>query len=212
MSFPLLVLGTRTLAVEIADLASDAGFEVAGFVENMEPERCREGLEGLPVHWIDDVAGLAATHRAVAGLATAKRSLFVDQVAALGMRFATVTHPSARVSGKSTVGEGSIVSAGVVVATRTAVGCHVLLNRGVLIGHHTQIGDYVSIQPGANVAGACSIGARAFLGMGAIVLDRVTVGQGAIVGAGAVVTKDVPAGVQVVGVPARIVREGVEPR
>ena len=208
----LLVLGTRTLAVEIADIASEAGFEIAGFVENMEPERCSEGLEGLPVHWVDDVAGLAATHLAVAGLATTRRSIFVDQVAAFGLRFATVIHPKARVSTTSTVGEGSIVSVGVVVAAKATIGRHVLLNRGALIGHHTQIGDFVSIQPGANVAGACSIGSAAFIGMGALVLDHLTVGPGSIVGAGAVVTKEVPASVQVVGVPARVVQEGVEPR
>jgi sugar O-acyltransferase (sialic acid O-acetyltransferase NeuD family) len=212
MGSPLLVLGTRTFAVQVADIATEAGFEVAGFVENLEPERCREPLEGLPVHWVDDVGAMAATHVAIAGLATTKRSVFVDQVATLGLRFATVIHPSAIVSLKSTVDEGSIVSAGVTIAARTTVGRHVLLNRGVLIGHHTEIGDFATIQPGANIAGICSIGEAAFVGMGAIVLDRMTVGQGSIVGAGAVVTKDVPAGVQVVGLPARIVREGVEPR
>ena len=37
--------------------------------------------------------------------------------------------------------------------------------------------------------------------MGAIVVDRRTIGAEAIVGAGALVVEDVPANVQVVGVP-----------
>ena len=45
--------------------------------------------------------------------------------------------------------------------------------------------------------------------MGAIVIDKTHVGAHAVVGAGAVVTKDVPNNVQVVGVPARIVKENV---
>jgi acetyltransferase EpsM len=212
VSASLLVLGTRTLAVEIADLAAESGFEVAGFVENLDRERCAEPLEGLPVHWVDDVAALGTAHLAVAGLATSRRSVFVDQVAALGLRFATVVHPSARVSPTASLGEGAIISAGVIVAARTTVGRHVLLNRGVLVGHHTTIGDYATIQPGANVAGACSVGSTAFVGMGAVVLDHLTVGEGAIVGAGAVVTKDVPAAAKVLGMPARVVEEGVEPR
>jgi acetyltransferase EpsM len=208
---PLLVLGTRTLAEEVADLATDAGFEVAGFVENMD--RGRTGhLNGLPVHWIGDAAELASDCLAVCGLATTRRSRFVDEVTELGFRFATVLHPSARISSTSLVGEGSILSAGAIVAAHTTLGRHVLVNRGALIGHHTRVGDYVSIQPGANVAGACTIAEGAHIGMGAVVLDHLSVGADAIVGAGAVVTKDVPECVQVVGVPARIVKEGVEGR
>jgi acetyltransferase EpsM len=208
----LLVLGTGTLAVEIADLAADAGFEVAGFVENLERERCEQPLEGLPVRWVDDVPALSTDHVGVCGLATSRRSGYVRQVSELGLDFATVVHPTARVSSRSTIGAGTVVSAGVVVGAYTTIGCHVLLNRGVLVGHHTTIGDFATLQPGANVAGLCSLGERSFIGMGAVVVDRKSVGVGAIVGAGAAVVEDVPANVQVLGVPARIVKQGVEPR
>ena len=209
----MLVLGTRTLALEIADVASETpGFEVAGFVENMERERCAQPLDGFPVHWVDDVRELAGTHRAVCGLATTQRRLFVEQVAELGLAFATLVHPSARVSTRSTLAEGTIVGPAAVVGAYTALGRHVLVNRGVLIGHHTEIGDYVTLQPGANVAGACRVGESTYVGMGALVLDHLTVGSGSVVGAGAVVTKSVPDAVQVVGVPARVVKEGVTPK
>jgi acetyltransferase EpsM len=208
---PLLVLGTRTLAVEIADVASETpGFRVAGFVENMDPDRALETLEGLPIHWIEDLGKLVETHVAVCGLATTHRSRFVEEAAAAGLGFATVVHPTARISPTSTVGEGAVVSVGVIVGSHTTLGSHVLANRGALVGHHTQVGDYVSIQPGANVAGACSIGDAAYVGMGAVVLDHLSVGAHAVVGAGAVVTRDVPGRAQVVGVPARIVKEGSE--
>ena len=210
---PLLVLGTRTLAEEVADLAADTpGFRVAGFVENLDRERCREPLRGLPVHWIDDVRELARDHVAVCALATTKRRRFVEEAAALGLGFAMLVHPTAHVSRTAHLGEGSIVGAGVVVGAQSSLRRHVFLNRGVLVGHHTEIGDYVTLQPGANVAGACRIGEGTYVGMGAVVLDHLSSGEGAVVGAGAVVTKDVPPHVQVVGVPARIVKEGVDGR
>ena len=194
----LLILGTRTFAPEIADVASEVpGVEIAGFVENMDRENCSGKLEGLPIHWIDDIAPLAATHLAVCALGTTQRSRFIEQATALGIRFATIVHPAARISRNSTVGEGSIICPGVIVATRTTIGRHVIVNRGALIGHHTTIGDYCSVMPGANIAGACTIGNATYVGMGAVVLDHHTVGSRSVIGAGSVVTRDVPDSVKV---------------
>lgn len=210
---PLLILGTRTLAVEVADLASEIpDFELMGFVENMERQKCDEKLDGSPVFWVDDLPDLSETHWAVCALSTTHRSRFIKQVANFGIRFATLVYPSARISSRSSVGEGTIISAGVIIASHTLLGRHVLVNRGALVGHHTEIGDYVTIQPGANIAGACRIGEATYIGMGALVLDHIKIGAHSIVGAGAVVNKDVPDHVQVVGVPARIVKENISGR
>jgi len=210
---PLLILGTHFFAPEVLDLISETpGFRVDGFVENLDRERTTEPLAGLPVHWIDDVVRFAPTHRAVCALGTTKRRRLIEEAAALGLGFATVMHPRARVSTRSTLGEGTIASVGVIVAVNTRIGRHVILNRGALIGHDTVVGDYVTVGPGANVAGLCTIGDGAYVAMGAVVVDRVEIGAGAVVAAGAVVTKDVPPNVQVIGVPARIVKEDVSGR
>lgn len=209
---PLLVLGTSQFAPEVADLAADAGFEVTGFVENLERDKCAEGFDGRPVRWIDDCESLTATHLAVCGLGTTRRSVFTEQAAAVGFRFATIIHPSAHVSRASTIGEGSIVGVNVVVGSHSEIGCHVLLNRGSMVGHHTRIGDHVSVLPGANIAGACVVGRAAYIAMGSIVIDHLSIGAESVVGAGAVVVEDVPPNVQVAGIPARIVKRDVHGR
>lgn len=210
---PLLILGARTLALEVADFLRDIPeYQLIGFVENMDQERCREKLEGYPILWVEELASLSATHWAVCALATTTRSLFTRQAAELGLRFATLIHPTAYVSPSTEIGEGTIISPGVVIASHSRLGRHVFVNRGALIGHHTRIGDHVTIQPGANIAGHCEIGESTYIGMQAAVLDRLRVGRGVVVGAGAVVTKDLPDSVQVVGVPARIVKENIRPK
>lgn len=209
---PLLVLGTTAFSVEISDVAAAAGHDVVGFVENLDRDRCETTLEGKPVYWIDDATEFAETHHAVCGIGTTQRSIFTDQAAERGLRFATVMHPAAHVSETVVLGEGTIVGAGAVIGAHTTIGRHVMVNRGCLVGHHTQIGDYVSLQSGANVAGSCQIGEATFIAMGAVVVDHLSIGSHSVVGAGAVVVRNVPSHVQVVGIPARIVKEGIEGR
>jgi serine O-acetyltransferase len=82
---------------------------------------------------------------------------------------------------------------------------------GVVIGETAEIGDDVYIYHQVTLGGTTSergkrhptLGNGVIVGAGAKVLGAITVGDGARVGANAVVTSPVPAGVTVVGVPAR---------
>lgn len=196
---PLLILGIGSFALEVADLVSEIpGFRVAGFVQSIDPGKQQRNFEGLPVFWIGDVQELAETHWAVCAVGTTKRSSFIEQAVATGIRFATLVHPTARVSSKSSLGEGTIISAGAVIGAYTRLGRHVIVNRGALLGHHTEIGHYVTIGPGANIAGSCRVGEAAFIGIGAVVRDHLEIGSRSFVGAGAVVTRNIPSSVVVV--------------
>jgi sugar O-acyltransferase (sialic acid O-acetyltransferase NeuD family) len=203
----LIILGARTFAQDIADVVSECeGFDLVGFAVNMEREQCESTLDGLPIYWVDDLAAMASDHWAVCALFTTRRSMFTRQVDEIGMRFATVVHPTARVSTKATLGDGCVVNVGAMIAAHTVIGRHVIANRGVMIGHHVSIGDHVSFGPGANIGGKAVIGPSTYIGMGAVVLDGTHIGSNCLIGAGSVVTKDLPDNVQAMGVPARIVK------
>lgn len=102
--------------------------------------------------------------------------------------------------------EGSVfINAGAVILDTAAVriGDGSMLGPGVHIycaQHHT---DPVKRRAGLERAMPVTIGANVWIGGAAIILPGLTIGDNAIVGAGSVVTKDVPAGVTVVGNPAR---------
>lgn len=93
--------------------------------------------------------------------------------------------------------------------------CIILDVEPVFIGDGTAIGPAVQIlasdhprdpqlrREKVRFGRPVTIGANVWIGGGAIILPGVTIGDDAIVGAGSVVTRDVPAGVTVVGNPAR---------
>jgi acetyltransferase EpsM len=205
---PLLILGARIFALEVADLVSEISrFQLAGFVENLDPDRCLQQLEGLPVYWVDELARFADTHSGVCAFGSTRRKAFIQQAVAQGFPFATLVHPAARLSPKSTAGPGTVIWPGAVVSAYTQIGEHVLINRGALIGHNVEVGNCVTVGPGANIAGCCHIGSGSYIAMGSVVVERVTIGAGAMVAAGSVVTKDVPDHVMVAGMPAVIVKK-----
>lgn len=93
-------------------------------------------------------------------------------------------------------------------------------SRKITIGHGVAIAENVVIRDSDNhpilSGGAASmtapivIGNKVWIGMNAMILKGVHIGDGAIVAAGAVVTRDVPARCLVAGVPAKVLKEGVE--
>ncbi|OSQ38791.1 sugar O-acetyltransferase [Thalassospira mesophila] len=94
-------------------------------------------------------------------------------------------------------------------------GCTFLDSAEIRIGAGSMLGPNVQIycaqhhkdpvlrKDGLEIAHPVTLGENVWVGGGVIILGGVRVGDDAIIGAGAVVTRDVPAGVTVVGNPAR---------
>jgi acetyltransferase EpsM len=210
-SQPLLFLGDGFFAVEALDIAEDSGgFVPLGFVNSARQPEPGATREGLPIFAVEQIPYGIDECSVICAIASTRRRAFIERVLALGYRFTSLAHPSARVSRRAHIGVGSILNAAAVVSAHAAVGEHTIVNRGALIGHDTRIGKFCSIGPGANMAGNVQIGEGAWIGIGAVIRERVKIGAGAVVAAGAVVVRDVNANELVAGVPARVVRSDVQ--
>lgn len=110
------------------------------------------------------------------------------------------------------IGEGSLLCPFTCLTSNIKIGKFFHANIYSYIAHDCIIGDYVTFAPGVKCNGNIHIEDHAYIGTGAIIKQGtpekpLVIGKGAVVGMGAVVTKSVPAGVTVIGNPARILEK-----
>lgn len=121
-------------------------------------------------------------------------------------KFSTAIHQTAVVSKRATIGDGTVVMAGVSINTCVEIGMHSIINTNASIDHDCILEDYVHISPNVALAGNVRVGEGTHIGIGACVIQGVTIGKWCTIGAGSVIIKDIPDGSTVVGNPGRIIK------
>ncbi len=135
------------------------------------------------------------------------RTHLYQQAIAHSFQPLTIVHPKAYIAPSSTINAGFNAMANAAVNTDAQIGINVTVNMSAIVEHDCVIEDHVFIASGVHLASTVQVGRGCHLGIGATIKQCVKIGSGSIVGAGAVVVKDVPAGVLVVGSPARIIKK-----
>jgi len=212
----IVVIGAGGMAREIRWLISDINavslqYEFAGYIVSdlnaIGPHDSRGDIVG-DYAWLNK--NRSSVHALAIGIGNPSARLKVaQQLKALApdVEFPSLIHPTVVLDQASaTLEEGALVCAGVVATVNIKLQAFALCNFACTLGHEATIGRGSVINPGANVSGGVTIGDGVLVGTGARVLQYLSVGEGATVGAGAVVTQNVPAGVTVVGIPAKVLR------
>lgn len=190
----------------VADILALRGMELLTFVDD-NAAKAGTCLAGIPVSGPDAALRdlLAEEVAAIVSIGWNQvRSAKAAELDRLGFKFTTAVHPAAAVARDTMVGAGTVIMAGAVVNSGSRIGAHAIINTGAIVDHDCTLAEGVHVSPGASLAGGVVVGANAHIGIRASVIPSIQIGADAIIGAGAVVIRDVPAGVAVVGSPARI--------
>jgi UDP-perosamine 4-acetyltransferase len=201
----LLMVGGGGHARVLQELLTEAGHDLAGYVE---PSDASLLLEGALQRYTDEqvlalnpeefllINGIGSS-----GDLSLRASVF-EKFKAGGFNFLQLVARTAHVSDSSAVTEGVQVMHTAVVHTDAKIDDNTIVNTGAIVEHHNVIGAHCHISIGAVLAGNVTVGNLTHIGANATVLQGVTIGSNCIIGAGAVVLNDVPDDHFAVGVPA----------
>lgn len=186
---------------------AEGRFSILGIVDI--EQKVGQDVFGYPIIGHDgDLPSLARDGHAflvtIGQITTASpRVRLFARLLSLGAKLASVISPSAYVSKRAAVGQGTIIMHHALVNCGAQVGKNCVINTKALIEHDASVADHCHISTGAAVNGGARVSERAFLGSGSVVWNQVTVGPDVVVSAGSLVRKDIEAAGVYAGYPLR---------
>jgi sugar O-acyltransferase (sialic acid O-acetyltransferase NeuD family) len=213
----LIILGAGGTGREVAEAIEDINslgrkWNLLGFLDD-DPQKHGKQCNGYPVMGsISTATDYPGCHFVIVlgnqrDLGLTKRVF--DRLLIDINRFATIIHPTVRVSKYSELGCGAVILQNSVITTNARVGSHVLILFGSHIGHDCVVDDYVVVAPHAVLAGGVHVREGCYIGANATILQKTNIGPWSCVGMGAAVFADVAPNSTVVGNPARLLKERV---
>ena len=209
----IVVIGSSGHAKVVIDVIEQEGkYRIAGLIDSYKP--ADESVFGYKILGEEEMLPALVASGDVSGGFVAigdnwKRHLVAERIRTLvpGFKFISAVHPSASIARGVTIGDGSVLMAGVIVNSDSLIGDFCLLNTKASLDHDSLMGDFSSLAPNVTTGGNIAIGVFSAVSLGASIIHGLNIGKHAVVGAGAVVLEDIPDYCVAYGVPAKVVRK-----
>lgn len=210
----VIILGCAGNHLDVLEILEEQRecYQCIGFLDDKE-EMQGKSFQGLPVLgklienknfpqclFVNSIAGYKS-HR--------RRDTIAQQNGIEESKFISLVSSKASISKFATIGCGSVILAGSIVAANAKLGKQVFMFQSSVVNHDTRVGDYSIIASNVGIAGGCQIGKNVYLGVGSNVRDEIMIGDYSLVGMGSTIVHQIPSNVMVYGSPAKIKMEKV---
>ena len=191
-------------------IESEGRFQIAGILDL--PENQGQKVSGYPVIGVDaDIPKLALTHKfffITMGHIQSPgfRIKMFSYLRELGIQIPVIISPTAYVSSKAVIGDGTIVMHQALVNTEAGIGVNCIINSGALIEHESLVGDHCHISTKTILNGQCQVGSGCFVGSGTILANNISIPDDTLISAGSVVLRSLAKSGTYIGNPLRKIR------
>jgi len=125
----------------------------------------------------------------------------------LKIKWATVIHPSASLSNKIKIGEGSLILNSSIISFNSVIKKHVCINTGASIDHDNIFDNFSSAGPASVTGGGVKVGELSYLAINSSVKHNIIIEKNVIVGANSFVNNNCKSNRVYFGIPAKEIRK-----
>lgn len=208
----IVIVGSSGHAKVVIDVVEHEGkHRIAGLLDRYRtPGEQTLGYQVLGRE--EDLLELVVSHR-LSGVIVAIGDNFIRSMVAArvgdvcpDLPFVSAIHPNASIAKEVSIGDGTVIMAGVVVNPCCSIGRFCILNTNSSLDHDSIMEDFSSLAPRATTGGNCRIGGHSAISIGAVLSYGVHIGEHSVIGAGSIVLKDLDSFRVAYGTPAAEVR------
>ena len=208
----IVIVGSSGHAKVVIDVVEQEGrYRIAGLLDRYR--KTGEETLGYPVLGREeDLPKLVESH-GVNGVLVAIGDNFIRSMVAARVGDICPTlpavnaiHPNASIGKEVSIGDGTVIMAGVVVNASCSIGRFCILNTNASLDHDSVMEDFSSLAPRATTGGYCRIGNHSAVSIGAVLTYGVHIGEHSVIGAGSTVLRHLKSFRVAYGTPAEEVR------
>lgn len=198
----LVIIGAGGHAKVVTDTAQIAGWQVVGFADDSSSAT----LFDLPYLGTPKSLDLSTDTFAVIAIGSNQIREKISKELSSHLKWATVIHPRAIVSGHTKLEAGTVIFAGAVIQPDVFIGQHCIINTSASIDHDCQISDFCHVAPNVTLTGGVILETGSFVGAGSVIIPGRKVGAWSTLGAGSVCVQDLGSNGRFAGTPAKPIK------